>query len=296
MIFCGNTFASAAHTLDAVALPVDEQTSIEIMNADYDRMYVGNNPTEYEDIPDQWDFNTIMDAKFDGDLSAGNTGYYVENTNAILIRRREVGEYDWITLHKRNIYDESDFSFVYTDKTVRSGVDYEYAIVPIFGGSEGTYSTEHIVADFEGIHILGVNDGYHAVMETSVVESRVRPVNVVQTMNRRYPYVIRSGIQNYAQGSAAALFVQYNSITKKWDFAGVRKYRMNLYDFLMNGEPKILKTDDGRMWLVQITGDGIEETIDGVRDKLISSFKWTEVADCENEEDLIANGFAGTED
>lgn len=296
MFFMGYAFASGTYTLDSTAMPNDTAQYIRTGVGDYDHMYIGNNPENYSGIPSEWGQNTVMNATFNNTLASGNTEYFVENTDALLVKRRVRGDVNWITLHKHNIASEEDFSFVYVDKTARSDIEYEYAIVPVFGGSEGSPVIQNVIAEFEGVHIIGVRDSFHSIMEVDVASQRRRPTNTIQTMNRKYPFVVQSGIQNYSEGTVEAMFVQYNSVTKQFDFNGARVYRNRLYDFLLDGEAKILKTDDGRMWLIQVTGDGISETKDGVKEKIISEFSWTEIADCDNEEDLAVYGFAGTED
>lgn len=298
MMFLGMTFGAGAYSLDDTVQLEDAVMRIQLSNGDFDRMYIDNQPSSYTGMPDSWLYTTVMDARFDGTLTSGNTGYAVENTEALRIKRRVAGEAKWITLHTRNISTEEDFSFIYIDRTAASGVQYEYAVVPVCGGSEGAAIIRTVNVEFDGIHLMGAatKESYHTMLDVEVNVSRNRPSSVIQTMNRRYPFVVSNNAHNYDSGSISAVFIRYNTATRLWDTDGAIRYRKELYDFLYDGQPKLIKTDDGRVWIASITGESISESKDGSQHKVVTGFEFTEIADSESEVDLAEYGFIGTED
>ena len=71
------------------------------------------------EIPDGWDYNKILHAKFTKDLFAGNMRFYVENADKIRIKRRKKGTLMWVPLYEKAIYDQNDFTFELYDYQLR---------------------------------------------------------------------------------------------------------------------------------------------------------------------------------
>ena len=63
---------------------------------------------EYSDtIPDKWDFSTVMNANFEGNINAGNLSDIAANITGYRIKRRVKGDFDWVTLKEETISDIS---------------------------------------------------------------------------------------------------------------------------------------------------------------------------------------------
>ena len=78
------------------------------------------------------------------------------------------------------------------------------------------------------------------------------------------------------------------------DLPGSNKFRSDIMDFLMNGRPKILKWDDGRIWLISVTGSPTDSRVDHELVREIS-FQFAEIGDCNDPRTLYLNGLSTVE-
>ena len=69
------------------------------------------------------------------------------------------------------------------------------------------------------------------------------------------------------------------------------KYREDINDFLTDGKPKILKNFEGKIWIIYILEDTIDETQKDHYQNVVTSFDWNEAGDANNTADLYYNGF-----
>ena len=74
-----------------------------------------------------------------------------------------------------------------------------------------------------------------------------------------------------------------------WDTKNSWEYREELKNWLFNGMPKILKYDDGRMWIISIVGD-ISDSADGHRENIKTTFEFAETGNPEKNKDLFYGG------
>ena len=72
------------------------------------------------------------------------------------------------------------------------------------------------------------------------------------------------------------------------------EYRRELDEFLTNGEPKLIKSFEGEMWLVEIVND-ISRSNTGHPALVNHSFEWVEVGNPLSVGDLYDNGFINTD-
>ena len=83
-----------ANNIDSI-FPI---TNIEIKWGYYDNMYITRNVTDTylsSEYP-TFDSDTILDCSFTGNTNAGNVDFTLEQLDAIKIKRRVSGEFDWI--------------------------------------------------------------------------------------------------------------------------------------------------------------------------------------------------------
>lgn len=71
---------------------------------------------------------------------------------------------------------------------------------------------------------------------------------------------------------------------------GAYAFREGLMRFLNNKRPKIMKFDDGRIYMISIT-DGVKDENDDLADLVHTSFSWVEIGDAESSADLYFNNF-----
>ncbi|MEG1562292.1 MAG: hypothetical protein RR365_00945 [Bacteroides sp.] len=282
--------------MDSTPSRVREDTHISLQDGIVDELYITSKDSPYSTvIPQDWDYYTIMHALFNGTLLAGNINFYVENIGSLRLKRRKLGDLRWITLQDFKVLSAKDLNFTYIDKTPRSKALYEYSVVPVISNSEGSLYSSSITTDFHGLCICDNDSIFNAYLDIEVTQSRNKPVTVVSTINRKYPYVISNGEANYNSGTVRALFAKFTPDNCSWDFENANVFRDQLSDFLYNGNAKIIKHEDGRMWLAAVSSSTIDNSENGHEYKVSTAFEWTEIGDCDSEDDLSTGGFIKTE-
>lgn len=293
MIFMGRAFAGHRYTLDPTPTDVSYISIVTLFNGIYDTFLASRNITKpygAELIPNPWDFDTIMYALFHGNLHAGNVEYTEQQVSDIRVKRRKKGTYDWITLFDVPIEKREDFKFQRFDRYARSNTEYEYALIPVINGIEGNINTNTVKSQFDGFCILDRDELYYSILKNSFTSQKNQSSTTVATIGRKYPYVFNASKNNYYAGSVTGIFMSYDPSTCNFDTDKGAIYRHDMMDFLCNGEPKILKHKDGRMWLVSIINYPTEVT--GESDYTPqTTFEWVEIANCESSNDLYENNF-----
>lgn len=292
MIFCGFGICGYKHSGDYIATNVTNISSVTLLDAVYDELYLTKNANYAytADIQQTWDFDTILHALFDGNLHAGNVDFTVDQVSKIRIKRRKMNSYEWITLFEVPIQSIEDFNFERIDRYARSNQEYEYALVPVLGDAEGNLNTNSITSSFEGIYLMEKELGYGSRLEVTTTVQKNRPSAVVNTLGRKMPYVVTNGLNNYYSGQVSTIFVDQDAQTCDLDIEHGWIYRDSILDFLCDGNPKILKHEDGRMWMVQITGTP-SESESPHPDFPTTSFEWVEIGSAESSTMLYSNNF-----
>lgn len=295
MIFLGYNMAGDS---SALSLPVTYRprfTKVRVGGGIIDQLYISKDVIDGFTIPSEWNFDTILNAGFKGNLLAGNITFYVSSVDKMRLKRRLKGDLTWQTVHERAINKEEDFTFEWHDLTVRSRSEYEYTLVPVFGDVEGSFYTNSVETDFSGIFIMDSTGVYASELEVQISEARNKPRSIITTINRKYPYVIANGANDYDSGNISAYFVEKlnnpkDRVSDTYNTIGSHVYRRSLKNFLNNGVMKLLKIDDGRMWIIEVSSATVSDTEQGVQDFVTTAFDWVEVADCDKIEDLALTG------
>lgn len=254
---------------------------------DVDSPYSSNEPTE-------WDYLTIMDANFNGTLQAGNIGYLIDNIDGIKIKRRIVGEYDWITIGYVNAEEiGTTLSFTMNDYLNQNGVEYEYAFVPVVEGIEGNYVSNTIYSQFEGVFICDMETIYKFYAGVSYGNGqRVHKIGIFEPLGRKYPVVVSNALLNYETGSFSGTILNNDFFeTRILDAKKMIEERKTLLDFLTNKKAKILKDWNGNYWLIVITANpSISYFSDSSMELANVDANWTEIGDAKNGTDLYNVG------
>lgn len=303
MFICGSNFVGGELACAITPTGIENINYVELKNGIYDDLYI----TKEIDFkltnkcPEEWDFDTVLWAKFNGNTSAGNVDWTLETTSHIVLKSRTDGRFEWKTIAVKEIHSIKDFTINYPDYFVASGQPVEYAIVPVLYGCEGIYTSTKVTSKFskmfliEGDTVWGtdITDGY---CDTT----RNIPSSNVELLYRRYPLFIRNSIANYDTGNCKGSFVPlvdeykcelaYNS---KYDYQRI-KYQREFMDYICDSIPKILKMPDGRLWLIQVTPNPTDVANQQYYDRQIS-WSWVEVGDVNSEEDLYYLGFSNIE-
>lgn len=288
MIFLGLSLFGDESCVNPTATYLEDITYIEIKNANYDELYVSNNVPDVIDatIPKEWTFDTVLHATFDDITDAGNVAWNLDNTTNILVKKREVGETKWTTIEERPVNVLEDFNFSGVDYYSKAKTDYEYAIVATLENVEGNYNISTVHSDFYGIHLAEKDNIYGTIITDDYVDTtRNVPSTVINLLNNKYPKYVSNSIANYDTGSCSGTFVYFDQDTCTYDFEHSSNQTRFVMDILTNRKPKLLKVEDGRMWLVMITGNPTDSGKDYLYNRVIS-FEWAEIGDCNSEEDL----------
>lgn len=244
-----------------------------------------------QNSPTEWDNNTVLLAEFDGTTNAGNLDWSVDNTNAILLKRRKKntnGE-NWITIFAHEITTEEDFKFTYIDFLNQANVEYEYALVPIFENSEGEYTLASVWSEMdEKIFLMEKDNFWNAIVTDAALNSTRNISKSYHTvLHRRYPTTTTSATVNYDSGTSDAQWYPFDEDNCELIFDDPVRYpyQKRFMDYLTNYNPKILKAFDGRIWLVDVDPSP-SDTMNEVYFLRTVSFGWTEIGHYESENDL----------
>lgn len=290
MFFCGLGISGYKHSLDNTKVVTETVQNVSITNGIFDRLFLTRNIYEQAEVFPGWDYDTIFDARFNGDLTAGNIAYAIGQISSIRVKRKRADSFSWITLFEIPIHGTEDLFFERYDRYAANGVKYEYALVPVIGTQEGYVNKNEITPQFVGCFIYEKENGYVTDLEISKgTISRHKETNTVTTLSGKYPFVINNGESDYDSGSFSMMFLPKDA-TKEYTTEGGYRYREEIKDFLNDGKPKILKLTDGRTWMVMIVGS-IEEDNSYVENCVHTSFSWVEVGNPESSSDLYNNDF-----
>ena len=297
MMFFGDLLSGNVMSVSCTPTDINNITNIELSNGWYDDLRITHNVEEelISQVNQDWDWDTILHAKFDGSVGAGNVLWNFDTVSHLLIKRKKVDDFKWITLEVHKIETIEDFNIRNIDKTAKPNYQYQYAAVPIKNGVEDFYSTCDVevksnclvIIDRDSIWQTNITDNY--LDSTSVV-----PNTVVETMYETYPTIVRNTNANYETISVNASFypsdengcsIIIDDDAKRIDYSDKAKM------FLRNGKAKILKSEDGRCFLGYVTTPPTDTADSNYRNRKIS-FSITEVGNIENEQDLYDNGFS----
>lgn len=302
MFFCGLNTVGGESACEVSLTEITNINYVEITNAWYDDLYMSVDPeVSYTmDLPEDWDWNTVLYAKFNGNTYAGNIDTAVEDCSHVLLKRRLPHTFQWQTIFVQPITCREDFEITFNDYTVRAGAEMEYAVVPIFNGLESNYSCTTCKSEFTNMFLIS-ND---TVYGTSITDgfcdtTRNIPSANVELLNSKYPLFVRNSIANYDTGDCTGMFIKMTDDDGQCSLEMLDTendylrsiYQKEVMDFICDGTPKILKLPDGRMWIVQVTPNPTD-TADTQYNNRNISFSWVEIGDANSEEDMYYLGLS----
>ena len=167
MFFCGTGIAGYKYTADLTHVIVDDSDTLVIENGAFDQLYVTRSIEDQPDDFPSWDYDTIMNATFDGNLRGGNISYMIQQISSIRIKRRRAGGYNWVTLFDVPVKEPRDLEFERYDRYAANGVGYEYGLVPVVDNKEGYVNKNGITPRFVGCFLFEKDKGYSTDLEIS---------------------------------------------------------------------------------------------------------------------------------
>lgn len=293
MIFLGNTFFSGENSLYYPAFNIAEITVIQLFDGTYNHLILSSDSSmTVKDITDEWDYNTKINASFDGKFDAGNTGFSLRNTDHVAIKRRELGSTQWVVIHVKEIHTISDFDISFTDKYARSGVEYQYSVSSYTNGIENSFIIDNVYSEFDGYYITDKDCLYGTIYDVDGCDTSRNMANqVLQLLNSKYVSVVSNSDINYESGSITGDFIQLDNQTEEVKQNEGFSYRTQLKDRLTNKKPLILKICDGRIWMIKVTGSPTDSQ-NGHRDLRSITFEWVEIGDVNDMRTLYENGLS----
>ena len=295
----GYNFCADGNALDPTPTDVNNITYTRVQNGIFDHFNVSRDTSfDYSSIiPTDWDINTLMNADFAGNTSAGNVAQVASGVTSVRVKRRIKGTFDWITIREIPVNTPEDMSFVITDNLNAYNVEYEYAFVPVMEDVEGSYIIESILSKFEGVFICDIDTvfKFYAGVEYDGNDA-VQQVGVFQPFNRKYPIIVSNSIMQYQTGSIGGWVLPEDyEDTHVFDRSKIVKEKEVLLNFLTNKKPKILKDMNGNNWLVYFTGNPTVTYDNNYGQGMLKvAAKWTEVGDPNDKTDLYENGLIPT--
>lgn len=293
-------FCQDGNCIDAVPNNVVPIQTTTISNGIFDHFNVKSDVTSAYSptIPTAWDFLTLMDCNFNGNIDAGNAMFSLSTLSGFKVKRRKTTDFSWITLSYIPITSPEEFSFTFNDNLAASLQDYEYAIVPVIEGVEGTYITNTITTNFNGVFICDLDTIYRFYAGAQYGQAeQVQKIGVFEPFGKQYPIVVSNALLNYQKGSVSGTVVNNSFYTgASIDRLAIVQERKELLNFLTNKKAKILKDFNGNSWLMIISGSPVTTYNNnygmGIMDV---GADYVEIGDSNNQADLYNSGIISVE-
>ena len=260
---------------------------MEIAYGKYDEIYVDLDTTVSTDIikPTEWGFQTVIDAKFQGDLEGGTISGSGNEVTAIRIQRQKEDEIIWNDIIQIDYTTGSQSFYTFTDKYVQNDVTYRYALIPLSGNTLGyRQSSDLITVDFDGVFLSDLTHNYKLFYNVELGNfEHNTPSSIQEPLNSQYP-IITYGTLNYIRGSIEALFLSASTVTTYGNInvRSEKLERQDLMNFLKNRKPKILRTGNGDLMLVTIIDNPRETSFNQIKGLANVSFNFVEIGNVED--------------
>lgn len=291
--FVGYNFLSDLNSVDPYPTNAGIFNQVEIYRAIYDHIDISNDTTITSNIPPtQWDFGTILDCNFNGNISGGTIKDFSSGITKVRVKKRKVGEFDWQIIKTYDISSSEDLSFVFNDYLTATNTEYEYAYVPVFGSVEGQYAISTVMSQFDGVFICDANTIFKFNMGVEYGSTDiVQQVGTFTVLGRKYPIVMSNGLANYQTGQLSGLVLPEDyEDTRTIDRIAITQRRNKLMEFLTNKKPKIIKDRNQNQWLVIIQSPSTSYLNNYGQGIVSASMQWIEIGDAESNKDLAKAG------
>lgn len=299
-MFVGFVIAGSHHTTKSVTPDKLTYNTLIVKNAVYDNIYSTSDVIENFDgsIPDNWNYDTYLYAKFENDLYGGNVSFTESIVDSVRIKRRTEKDSVFKTIYEKEINANEDFQIEFIDYLEPVGT-IEYAYVPVISGGESNYISNSVVSDFDNFFICEKDRSYPMIINAEYNQTINYESSNVKPLGRKYPITVVNGNTGYKTGEMSATFVDYTNCIL--DVANAFEYRNIVYDMLINKQPKILKDHEGNLLIINIieniTEDGRQYLYQGQEGfyYLTTKFNWVECGNAYSIGDLYDNNLIDTE-
>lgn len=230
--------------------PVRNIKYIEMKNAIYDEIHIREKTDgiDSSNVKEDWQIDTVLLAKFLGDLEAGNINNSGIQIEKFAIKRRKINEINSITLGYKDFINNNQF--VYEDYT-QPNDEFIYSVVPVGeNGLEGQDNSIQVKSNFVGFHLVDKDKnevisfdkfiGSEPNVNTSLNQGRVQ----IDTLSK-YPSYF------YTPQSYNTFTLQTVIIPEEWELVG-QKYEQILNNYILQHKPFLIKGGDGSVYVADI--------------------------------------------
>lgn len=182
----------------------------------------------------------------------------VKNTNVWT----ELGKSFWVKSNMTLVDNTIEFVDVYNE----NNVTYDYKIELYNNTTLVKTISNYILSSFYG---LAITDGTYYY--STILKYNIYPIvknlesNIVKTLDKKYPYIISNGITDYYSATIEAMFLTtnqtkidcseceiINNYANNYSVNNNKNisFTLNFMDFLVNKRPKLIKTNNGLLWIV----------------------------------------------
>lgn len=292
--FLNYNFLEDGNALDPRPTNTGDLETVLLHNAVFDDLLITQDVTSDYSMTVQtvWNLYTILLATFNNTLNAGSIDYSSINIDSIRIKRRKLGEFDWDTIYEQKINDFHDLEFAGEDNFAMNETEYEYAWVPVLGGTEGDYYVQSIESNFKGAFIADKDTIYKFVAGVSYGPSeQTQLVATYNPLGKQYPIYVSNGATNYQTGSFTAKIIGNYETTHILNRKEMVEQKNNLLKWLTNKKAKVLKDFNGNIWLIYITGSpSVTYDAQWGNNMMEISFQYGEIGDVHNADDMRSVG------
>lgn len=296
----GYNFFGDGNSLDPVPTNINNINSAMISNGIYDHLNIDIDVTNNsQTIPTSWQVGYIINAAFNGNLAGGSLDELAGDISGYKVKRRKLGEFEWITIYQKEISTPEELSFAITDNLAQNNVEYEYAFVPLLNGQEGQYVIHSVLSKFNGVFFADNNTIFKLDADVSYGSTTSnQKIGIYEPMGRKYPVVVSNGLTSYEKGSVTGTILQENyDPTKPIDRQAIKRQRDIFVAFLNNKMPKIIKDWNSNIWLcMTATNPSTEYLVGSGMGMVAVTNEWVEVGDSNDRQDLYDCGLIPTAD
>ncbi|MBK1611798.1 hypothetical protein [Bacillus cereus] len=284
MIISYNFFGLEEGCIWDTPICTDHMDELQISEGIYDEAFLTLDTNIVDDTakPTNWTLQTLMDAKFTGDLDAGSVGADGFKVTKILIYRTVVGTFKWEAIAEFD-YDPDYNVYDYVDRFTENGALYQYAIVPVANEVLGDkLISDEVKSEYEGLFLTDKYENKRFEYDVSLGDIAYNTVSSVnQPIDGQFPIVV-FGNSKYRSGNLSVLPLSKNTVAlagQSIDRLAEQVNRQDWMDFLNNGKAKVLRMDSGVLMLVVTHNASLSHMEGSLRDLANISFDFTEIGE-----------------
>lgn len=266
------------------AIPTSELDEVEMGAGMYDEFFltvdttVDDSPTK----PKDWQLTTLMDAEFNNSIEAGSINGAGHVVTKLQCYRREYRGTDtsWQLISE---FDYDDHYNLYTviDRFVENNVTYEYCIVPLAQEIMGDLLIgPPVKAEYNGVFISDIEENYSMDIDLQVSDLVYNTnMNQAVPLNGQYP-IVSFGNANYRTGTISFLPMtpqQIYGYTSEIDEHDEYLNRSRIIKFLNNGQAKVVRREDGDIFVVATTNVKSSPKAEGLEAIQTLTFDFVEI-------------------